>query len=352
MNKVLSTWFNRYFSHPEAVVLLAVFAAVFIILIAVGNILAPVVISIILAYLLSGAVKKLEKWRSPHLLAVTVIFLLFITFLLLLLLFLLPLLWEQMVNLIFEIPAALNRGQNLLFSLQERFPDLISVNQVRKVVVYLTTYFANLGKEFVGFSVASLFDVVALIIYLVLVPLLVFFFLRDGNIIISWFVSFLPADRIVLGKLWNEIYGKITSYIIGKILEIVLVAGVTIIAFEILGLHYAILLGALVGISVIIPYVGMVIVTVPIIVIGIIQWGLSDHFFYMTLVYTIINILDAYILVPILFAEAMNLHPLAIVLAVLIFGSLFGFWGMFFAIPLMALIDVVIESWPKKIAQE
>ena len=66
------------------------------------------------------------------------------------------------------------------------------------------------------------------------------------------------------------------------------------------------------------------------------------------LVYTVIIIFDANILVPVLFAEVMNLHPLAIILAVLLFGSLFGFWGVFFAIPLMALVNVVIKSWPKE----
>ena len=157
----------------------------------------------------------------------------------------------------------------------------------------------------------------------------------------------LITKRTVLEKVWHELYGKISSYIRGKVIEIVLVAVVTIVAFWILELRYAVLLGALVGLSVVIPYIGVVVVTVPVVIVGLIQWGWSDHFFYLMLIYVIITILDANILVPLLFAEVMSLHPLAIILAVLVFGSLFGFWGVFFAIPLMALINVVINSWPK-----
>ena len=252
-----------------------------------------------------------------------------------------------MASLVSEVPDAFNRGQKLFLGLHERFPELISVNQTQQIVVYISTYLANFGKEVVAFSLASLFGVVTLIVYLVLMPLLVFFFLRDGKAIIQWFMKFLPEKRTVLEKVWHELYGKISSYIRGKVIEIVLVAVVTIVAFWILELRYAVLLGALVGLSVVIPYIGVVVVTVPVVIVGLIQWGWSDHFFYLMLIYVIITILDANILVPLLFAEVMSLHPLAIILAVLVFGSLFGFWGVFFAIPLMALINVVINSWPK-----
>jgi putative permease len=236
----------------------------------------------------------------------------------------------------------------LLFGLHDQFPDLISVNQLHQVVMYVTTYLANFGKEVVTFSLTSLFGVVTVVVYLILVPLLVFFFLLDGKKIIQWFLCFLPEKRNALENVWRELYSKISSYIRGKIIEVIFVALVTSIAFWILGLRYAVLLGALVGLSVVIPYVGIAIVTVPIIVVGLIQWGWSEHFFYLMLVYTIISIIDANILVPILFAEVMNLHPLAIILAVLFFGSLFGFWGVFFAIPLVALLNVLLETWPKE----
>lgn len=347
MNKILSNWCSRYLSHPEAVVLLLIGVFSVVIFKTMGQVLVPVITSIVIAYLLFGLLNVLERLRCPHLLATGIVFLLFIGLLLLALLWLLPILWRQMVGLIAEIPMMLSRGQALIFKLHDMFPEMISVGQLEQVVAQITVYLANLGREIVTFSLTSLFGVVTIVVYLILVPLLVFFFLRDGKNIINRIADLLPQKRQVLSDVWQEMHKKIRSYIQGKIFEIVIVAVVTEIAFGILGLRYSILLGALVGLSVVIPYIGMIAVTIPIIIVGFIQWGFTAHFLYLMMVYAVINILDANVLVPLLFSGVMNLHPLAIILAVLIFGNLFGFWGVFFAIPLMTLVVVIVKSWPK-----
>jgi len=114
----------------------------------------------------------------------------------------------------------------------------------------------------------------------------------------------------------------------------------------VLDLEYAVLLGSLVGLSVIIPYVGAVAVTIPVVVIALLQWGVSAHFFYLLVAYAVIVVLDANVLVPWLFSEAMDLHPVVIILSVLIFGGIWGFWGIFFAIPLATVMDAVLRAWP------
>lgn len=347
MNKVLSTWCNRYLSHPEAVALVAIFLVSLLFFKIMGQVLVPVIISIILAYLLFGAVKRLERLHCPHLLAVSLVFSLFMVLLLAMFLWLLPLLWEQAVSLLNDLPLAFNRIQMIASKLQEMFPELISADQLHQVVSQLITYMTNFGKELISFSLTSLFGIVSIAVYLVLMPLLVFFFLRDGEDILTWSLCFLPDKRLVLENVWYDLRDKIHCYIQGKIIEIIIVAVISIVAFKLFGLRYAVLLGALVGLSVIVPYIGVVAVTVPIVIIGLIQWGWSPHFFYLMLVYTAICVLDANVLVPLLFSEIMNLHPLAIILSVLFFGNLFGFWGVFFAIPLMTLVSVVVKSWPK-----
>ncbi|MDR1057612.1 MAG: AI-2E family transporter [Coxiellaceae bacterium] len=347
MNRILSTWFKRYLSHPEAIALVVICILFLIIFKTMGQILVPIILSIVITYLLFGLLKQLEYWHCPHLLAVSIVFLLFMSLLLLAILWLLPLLWEEMIGLVTEIPMMLSEVRTLVLELHNYFPDLISVAQVEQVVTNVISYLANFGKEIVAFSLASLFGIVTVIVYLILVPLLVFFFLRDGNSIICWLTGFLPEKRQVLREVWHEMHKKIHRYVLGKIVEIIIVAAVTAITFELLGLCYAMLLGALVGLSVVVPYIGIIIITVPVVIVGMIQWGLTEHFFYVMAVYFIISILDANVLVPILFSEVMNLHPLAIILSVLVFGNLFGFWGVFFAIPLVTLVNVVVKSWPK-----
>jgi len=113
-------------------------------------------------------------------------------------------------------------------------------------------------------------------------------------------------------------------------------------------LQYAVLLGALVGLSVIIPYIGVAVVTIPVVIIALMQWGFSVHIIYLLAVYVLIIILDANVLVPLLFSEAMDLHPVVIILSVVIFGGIWGFWGVFFAIPLATLVDAVLRAWPIK----
>jgi putative permease len=116
-------------------------------------------------------------------------------------------------------------------------------------------------------------------------------------------------------------------------------------AFAFMELRYSLLLGLLVGFSVLIPYIGAAVVTIPVAVVGLFQFGLSSEFGYLMLVYFIIQALDGNLLVPILFSEAVSLHPLYIIIAVLVFGGMWGFWGVFFAIPLATLVKAVITAW-------
>ncbi len=96
-------------------------------------------------------------------------------------------------------------------------------------------------------------------------------------------------------------------------------------------------------------WIGAFAVTLPVAMVGLFQWGLSPQFGYLILAYGIIQVIDGNVLVPILFSEAVNLHPLAIIVAVLVFGGLWGFWGVFFAIPLATLVKAVMNAWPHHI---
>ena len=178
-------------------------------------------------------------------------------------------------------------------------------------------------------------------------PILVFFFLKDREQIGQWFRSYLPRERSLVTQVAQEMNQQIANYIRGKFIEIIICGVVTYIAFAYLGLNYAALLALLVGLSVVVPYIGAVVVTVPVALIGLFQWGWSDQFLYLVVVYGIIQALDGNVLVPLLFSEAVNLHPVAIICAVLLFGGLWGFWGVFLAIPLATLFKAVINAWPR-----
>jgi putative permease len=147
---------------------------------------------------------------------------------------------------------------------------------------------------------------------------------------------------------WAESEAQIANYVRGKVTEILIVGAVTYVTFKFLGLQYSALLATLVGISVLVPYIGAAVVTVPIAFVAFFQYGWGWDFGQIMIAYAIIQALDGNLLVPLLFSEVVNLHPIAIILAILVFGGFWGFWGVFFAIPLATLVNAVLRAWPRK----
>jgi len=349
MLKVMKGWMDRYFSDEEALIFLIILISSFAIIIGFGQVLAPVFIALILAYLLQGGMHACKDKGMGHLTSTIVMFSLFVGIFLTLLLVVIPATITQAGQLFDERPKMLTRGQDLLMLLPEKYPELITAEQVQGWIVKAGDETASLGQWLLSFSLNSIPGAITVLIYLVLVPILVFFFLKDGQKIIQWLVNFLPKERVFMNTIWAEMDQQIANYIRGKVLEILIVGIVTYVAFLILGINYAALLAILVGLSVLIPYIGAAVVTIPVALISYFQWGWADGFFWVMIVYGIIQALDGNVLVPLLFSEVVNLHPVAIIVAVLVFGGIWGFWGVFFAIPLATLFKAVLTSWPQAI---
>jgi len=343
---VIQKWYDRNFADPQAVILFLLLIIGSLIVLYMGEMLAPVIAAVVIAYMLQAVVNALEHHGVPHLLAVTIAFLMFLTLMLFLILLLVPVLSTQATQLIQELPNQIDKGQQRLMRLPEIYPQLISEHQVNDIMFAVRDNIKNLGQRFLSLSLASIPLLFAMVIYLVLVPMLVFLFLKDKDKILEWIKSYLPKERGLATKVWIEMDQQIGNYVRGKITEIFIVGGVTFFAFVFLGLNYATLLGVLVGISVIIPYIGAAAVTVPVAMIAYFQWGWSSEFIILMTVHGVIQALDGNVLVPLLFSEAVNLHPTAIIVAVLVFGGLWGLWGVFFAIPLATLVKAVLHAWP------
>jgi putative permease len=347
MQQMIQRWFHRYFSDPEAVLLFFILLLGFSAIIFLGGILAPVLAGIAIAYLLEGLVVQLQKWRVPRFAAVLIVFCGFLGILFVALIGLLPLFWKQMAALFDELPQIVMKVQQLLQTLSERFPDFFSKDQLRDIVNSTGADIRNWGQVVVKASVSSITGIIVWVVYLILVPLLVFFFLKDRRKLLTWLANFLPKKRGVLEKVSLEVNQQIGNYIRGKVIEIILVGIATYLVFWFFGLQYSVLLASLVGLSVLIPYVGAVVVTIPVFLVAYLQWGWEPALGYLMLAYLILQGLDANILIPLLFSEAVNLHPVAIIVATLFFGGIWGFWGVFFAIPLATLVKAVINAWPK-----
>ncbi|ASD67331.1 AI-2E family transporter [Pseudoalteromonas piscicida] len=348
MFELVKAWYIKKFSDPHSVTLLLMLVATVALLYFFGSYVMPVLVAIVIAYLLEWPVSKLTRVTGSRMLSAVVVMAVFVGVALGLVFGIVPVLWQQLSNLLQESPTMVEEGKDFLLHLPEYYPTLISTTQVQAIVSSVESKLLELGEVIVSASLTSLKDVVAWMIYLVLVPLLAFFMLKDKSELTSGISKIIPKDRKLISQVWHEMDQQIMNYIRGKVFEIVIVGLVSFVTFSIFDLRYAALLGTLVGFSVLIPFIGAALVTLPVAAVALFQFGLAPEFWTILIAYGIIQALDGNVLVPLLFSEAVDLNPVYIIVAVLFFGGLWGFWGVFFAIPLASLVKALINAWSSK----
>ncbi len=347
MFDLLQVWYKKRFSDPQIAVLFGILLIGFSIIYFFSDLLMPLLVAIVLAYLLEWPIHFfVNRIKLPRLISLTIVLGGFISLCIFLVMVLFPMLWEQAKTFTKDLPSMFNSLHEWLQTLPEHYPDLISYSMIDSFIGSLQQKVLAIGDSLVTLSLNSIVSIVGLGIYSFLVPLMVFFLLKDKQIFIQSFVRFMPKDRVLAKRVWDEMQQQIANYIRGKFLEIVIVAFVTYFILVFFGLRYPLLLSVATGLSVLVPYIGAVLVTVPIALIALFQFGLSPDFYYLLLAFAISQLLDGNVVVPFLFSEAVNLHPLTIIISVIIFGGLWGLWGVFFAIPLATLVKAVINALP------
>lgn len=346
MRNFFQGFLNRYFHDEESVIFTLILLTALVVLVTIGSIIAPLIAALILAYLLQGLVGTLQRFGLSYLLAVVIVYALFISAFTAVLLLLLPQAWRQLALLVNELPRLISEGQSILLVLPENYPNLLTEQQIQEFIRGLRGELALFGQYVVSYSIASIPNIFSWLIFIILVPVLVFFMMKDKAVLVDWVAGLLPRHRPLMRKIWQEMDLQVANYVRGKALEIVILGFVSYIAFMLMGMNYSLLLSILVGLSVIIPFIGVAVVAVPVAAVSYTQWGMGSEFVTIMVLYTVIQLLDANVLVPIIFSETVNLHPVAIIAAVLVFGGLWGLAGVFFAIPLATLIKAIINAWP------
>jgi len=345
MQSLLNKFIKRFFSNEESVyfAILLIFSFFFIILF--GNVLLPVIISIVIAFLLNGFMTTLIKYNISQKLSLSITLIVFFGFYLSLFMAL-PSIGTEINNLLQNLPIIVSSFQQNLIEMNNYFSeeeiDQIFANLSNQISVLLSSALGQLAG-----TVSLMFNA---ILYAIMIPLMVFFFLKDKSILLPIASIILPKENGFMQSVFAEMNDQLFNYVTGKFIEMLLVASASYILFAFLGLPYAVLIAILVGLSVIIPIFGAILVTIPVVLIGLYEWGLSENFYWLLGFYLLIQILDGNVLVPILFSSRNNLHPVVIIIAVLFFGGIWGFWGLFFAIPLATFVKAIINSWPEPIS--
>lgn len=340
-------WVKRVLPNPQAVSLAIILVVGFVLVVSLSDMLLPVFAAGVIAYLLEGIINWGDRIKLPRMSAVLIVYSFFLAFVTFILFALLPLLYQQTGDLIQQLPTMVNRAQELVMRLPEKYPNFINDEQINEIIAVVRQELISYGQDLLSVSASSLVGFITLIVYLILVPLLIFFFLKDKDKIIRWFVQYLPREIHLSTRVWREVDMQIGNYIRGKFVEILVLGVVSYITFALMGLNYALLLSVLMGLSVIIPYVGATLVTFPVLIVAYFQWGLTDDLVKIMVAYAVVQTFDGVLMVPLLFSEAVDIHPVAIIVAILFFGGFWGFWGVFFAIPLATLVQAVLAAWPR-----
>ena len=347
MVDLLRKLLDKFFFNEETVYFALFLVGTFLLLFFYGGILLPILVSLIIAFLLNGLVQALENLRFPRWLSLTTSLMIF--FALYTSLFLiLPSIGSQINSLIQSLPNIVESLQQVLSNLASSYPEFFSEEEIPNIFLNLSSQINNLLAQALGQIAGTISFAFNALIYAILIPLMVFFFVKDKKTLLPLISFFAPEEKGLMDSIFREMNDQLYNYVTGKLIEIFIVSAVSYLVFSLLGLPYTFLLALLVGLSVMIPFFGAILVTVPIVLVGIYEWGISQEFYWLLGLYLLIQVLDGNFLVPFLFSARNKLHPVLIVISVLFFGGIWGFWGLFFAIPLATFVKAVINSWPQQ----
>ena len=338
--------FNKLFSNEESLIFSLLILTFLLVLYFFGGLLTPFIISLIFAYLLIGLTKNLIKYGLTELVSLIISYVIFLLSGIGFLVWLIPLIFQQTQAFFIEVPVWLNNFRSFIENLVQSNQELVSSDQISSFFTEFIGRLSSISQGVLDASISGIQDTLVFSIYLIMIPVLVFFFLFDKERIVRGFLMLLPKKRAMLSEVWIEMDDQLSNYVWGKGVEILIVGFSAAVIFGIMGLNYTALLSIIVGVSVLIPYVGAFLATIPVVVVAFLQFGIGFDLYMIVGLYLLLQALDGYLLVPILFSDAVKLHPVVIMLAVFVFGGIFGFWGAFFSIPLATFIKAVWNSWP------
>jgi len=328
----------------QVLALLGVLGVGLVLVVSCAGPMAPFLAAVVIAYCLERMIRALGRLGLPRWASFTALYLGFFLVLLWGFLWLLPAVVSQLTALVGDLPRIVAAVQETAAARLEETRRLIGAGYMNEVTQRLSDQLREVGQAAVSGIMQGIPGLVTLLVYLVLVTLLVFFFLKDKEQILAWIGRYWPRDQGLLNRVLKDVDGQMGRYITGKLWEVVIVTVITEIAFALLGLHYAFLLALISGVSALIPYVGALAVTVPVALLAFAQWGFTWDAGWVLLAYGLIQLVDGNLLAPVVVGEAVHLHPAAIILALLVFGTLWGVWGAFFAVPLAVVVKSVLDA--------
>ncbi|WP_417549486.1 AI-2E family transporter [Methylophaga sp.] len=312
-----------------------------------SSVLTPFFIAALLAYLGDPLVDKLEKYRMSRTLAVCAVFGMFLLTALILLLIFIPMLSAQLVSLFEKLPNYLDRLQSSMELILQRVGLSSDVFNFNTVKTALQDYWSEAGKiatDLMGYMSRSGLAILQWLTNLVLIPVLTFYLLRDWDDIVAKFRELLPRNKAEkITQITIECDDMLAGFLRGQLMVMLALAIIYSIGLTFIGLDLALLLGVIAGIVSFVPYLGLV--------VGITLAGLAAYLQFqewlpvlmVVLVFSFAQAIEGMFLTPRFVGERIGLHPVAVIFAVMAGGTLFGFVGVLLALPVAAVVMVLLR---------
>lgn len=326
------------------VIALLTFSALYLL----APILTPFVVGSLLAYLGDPVVDRLEKKKLPRTLAVTVVFLIFFIVFLLIFLLLVPVLETQLKLLFARIPDYIDAAMGFLhpFLIKTIGVDtsVLEVERLKQIARQHWDEAGGIIRTLVGTISQSSLVIVAWVANIALTPVITFYMLRDWDHFVAYINDLLPRnEEPVITRLAKESDEVLGGFLRGQLMVMLALGTIYSIGLWMVGVDLALLIGMTAGILSFVPYLGLVIGVVIAGLAVLFQTGEMLDVMLVFLVFIIAQMIEGMLLTPLLVGERIGLHPVTVIFAVLAGGQLFGFFGVLLALPVAAILGVIMR---------
>jgi|TARA_Y100001951_G_scaffold3646_1_gene2485 predicted PurR-regulated permease PerM len=311
-------------------------------------ILSPFLIGILLAYLGDPLVDRLERHRLSRTGGVVVVFALFALVLLILLLVLVPMLGRQLVRLYQLAPEMLDWLQGTALPWTQShlgLQDVLQLDQLKQVFTENIGKTTDVLKLVLAQATSSSLAFLAWLGNLLLIPVVSFYLMRDWDLLVERMRRLLPRQREgLVVKLTSECHEVLGAFLRGQLLVMLALSVIYASGLMLVGLELGLLIGLLAGLASIVPYMGFIVGIGAALTAALFQFGLDPYpLLGIGVVFMIGQMLEGMVLTPMLVGDRIGLHPVAVIFAILAGGQLFGFTGVLLALPVAAVIMVLLR---------
>ncbi len=310
-------------------------------------VLTPFVIAAILAYVGDPLVDKLETYKIPRTLAVSIVFVVLTLFAATALIILVPMLERQIMVLGQKIPGYIEVIQTQFLPwVNERFGMSLKIEpeEIKQAIESHWQSAGSVASTALSYVTKSGAIIASFFANLLLIPVVTFYMLRDWDVMVAQVRTLLPrkTEPVIshLAKQSDEVLG---AFLRGQVLVMLALSVIYSVGLGIVGLELALLIGVVAGLVSFVPYLGFIVGIIVASIAALMQFGDATYLFYVAIVFGIGQAIEGMVLTPLLVGDRIGLHPVAVIFAVLAGGQLFGFLGVLLALPIAAVLAVFVR---------